>query len=275
MGNLVQVIKESYEYRELLFALVSRNIRVTYKQAAFGVMWVFFMPVMAIVSGIMFRIVMSLFSGRPLLLTDVISVMVKSVPWLLFSGIVGGASGSLVGSMGLITKIYFPRQVIPFSQILTSLFNFSISLTGLIATLTIISFFASDSAPPIVLSFQLFWIPVFLVILISMAAGIGLILSCANLFYRDVKYIVGVVLQFGIMFSLVYFTYAELGQWGWIFLFNPITPLLEGIRMVVVEGAIEPFMWPWIGYSVAAAVAGLAIGSLVFKRADGLFAEFV
>ena len=248
MRRLIQVIKETHEYRELLFALVSRNIRVTYKQAAFGVMWVFFMPVMAITSGVMFRVVMSLYSENPLLLSDVLAVMVKTVPWLIFSGIVGGSSGSLVSSMGLITKIYFPRQIVPFAQILTSLFNFSISLTGLILALAAISFFSSESVSPIILSFQLLWVPVFLLVLILMATGIGLILSCANLFYRDVKYIVGVIMQFGIMFSLVYFTYQELGEWGWFFLFNPVTPLLESIRMVVIEGAIDPVMWPWLGY---------------------------
>jgi len=275
MRQLIQIIKETYEYRELLLALVSRNIRVTYKQAAFGVMWVFFMPVMAIISGVMFRVVMSLFSDRPVLISDIIAVMVKTVPWILFSGIIGGSSGSLVGSMGLITKIYFPRQVIPFSQILTSLFNFSISLTGLILALTAVSLLTSESVSPVTLSFQLLWVPVFLVILISMAAGIGLILSCANLFYRDVKYIVGVIMQFGIMFSLVYFTYDELGQWGWVFLLNPVTPLLESLRMVVIDGAIDPFMFPWLTYSVVASVSALTIGSIVFKRADGSFAEFV
>lgn len=275
MRQLIQIIKETYAYRELLLALVSRNIRVTYKQAAFGVMWVFFMPVMAITSGVMFRAVMSLFSDRPLLLSDVLAVMVKTVPWLIFSSIVGGSSGSLVSSMGLITKIYFPRQIVPFSQILTSLFNFSISLTGLILALTAISFFSSESVSPVVLSFQLLWVPLFLLTLILMATGIGLILSCANLFYRDVKYIVGVIMQFGIMFSLVYFTYTELGQWGWYFLLNPVTPVLESIRMVVIEGAIDPFMWPWLAYSITAATVVLVAGSIVFKRAESSFAEFI
>lgn len=275
MRQLIRIIKETYAYRELLFALFSRDIRVTYKQAAFGVMWVFFMPVMAITSGVMFRAVMALFSGRPLLIADIIAVMVKSVPWVLFAGIIGGSSGSLVGSMGLITKIFFPRQVVPFSKILTSLFNFSISLTGLILVLTAISFFSSESVSPVVVSFQLLWVPVFLLILVSMAAGIGLILSCANLFYRDVRYIVGVIMQFGIMFSLVYFTYEELGQWGWVFLLNPVTPLLESIRTVVIEGSIDPFMWPWLAYSVTASIAGLTIGSSVFLRTEGLFAEYV
>lgn len=275
MRQLIQMIKETYAYRELLFAMVSRNIRVTYKQAAFGVMWVFFMPVMAITSGVMFRVVMALFSGQPLLVSDVIAVMVKTVPWLLFAGIVGGSSGCLIGNIGLITKIFFPRQIIPFSQILTKLFNFSISLGGLIVVLALISIFSSESESPVVLSLQLLWIPVALLILISMGTGIGLILGCANLFYRDVKYIVGVIMQFGIMFSLVYFTYEELGQWGWLFLFNPVTSLLESMRMVVVEGAIDPYMWPWLAYSVTTAIVVCAIGSVVFRRAEGSFADFV
>ncbi len=268
-------VKEILVYRELLLALTHRDIRVKYKQAAMGVLWVFFLPVLAITSGIIFRLVISILSDKPLELADMVAVMVKSIPWVLFSGIVGGSSSSLVGNMGLITKIYFPREVIPLSKLLTSLFDFSISITGLIVILTLISFFYTGPVAPVVISASLLWVPVLLAVMLLLAMSLGLALSCANLFFRDVKYIVGLVLQFGIMFSLVYFTYEELGQWGWLLLINPVAPLLEGIRTAVINGQVDPFLWPWIAYSVTVAVVMLFVASRSFERAEHLFAEYV
>lgn len=270
---ITQLAREVYDHRELLLALTYRDIRVKYKQAVMGMMWAFFMPVLAICSGIIFRLAMAFFSGREPEMTDMVAVMIKSVPWILFAGIVGGASNSLIANMALITKIYFPREVVPLSSLLSSLFDFLISLTGLIVLVGAICIFASTS--PIVLGWQLLWVPVLLGLLIFMAAGLGLMLSCANLFLRDVKYIVQVLLQFGIFFSLVYYTYTELGDWGWILLLNPVAPLLEAMRTVVIDGQLDPYLWPWVGYSTAVATVGFVGACVFFERAEYLFAEYV
>jgi len=272
---MIHMFKEVYAYRELLLALTYRDIRVKYKQAVMGILWAFFIPVLAICSGIIFRLAMAYFSGKTPQASDMIAVMVKSVPWLLFAGIVGSASNSLIGNMGLITKIYFPREVIPLSSLLSALFDFSISVTGLVLVLGAIIVFSSESASPIVFSTSLLWVPVLLGILLVMAAAAGLIFSCANLFFRDVKYIVQVLLQFGIMFSLVYFSYTELGQWGWVLLFNPVAPLLEGMRTTIIEGQMDPYLLPWLAYSGAVAASGFVVGCSVFERAEYLFAEYV
>jgi lipopolysaccharide transport system permease protein len=274
MRALIQLTKEIYAYRELLFALTYRDIRVKYKQAVMGVMWVFFMPVLAICSGLIFRLAMSLFSGRPLEVVDIVSVMVKSVPWLLFASIVGGASNSLLGNIGLITKIYFPREIVPLASVLTALFDFVVSVTGLILVLTLLVLFTDQASPPIALTLNLLWVPVLLGVLLLLATALGFLLSCANLFFRDVKYITQVMLQFGIMFSLVYFSYQELGRWGWVFLLNPVTPLLEAMRSVVIQGQMDPYLWPWLGYSTSLAVVGFLAASAVFERAEYLFAEY-
>lgn len=268
------MIKELYEYRDLLTALTYRDIRVKYKQAVMGIMWVFFMPILAISSGIVFRLAMAIFSGKSLELASVVGVMVKSVPWLLFAAIIGGASTSLIANIGLITKIYFPRQIVPVSGVLSALFDFSISVTGLILMVTGIALFAPAESPGVVISWNLLLLPVILFILLCLATGIGLFLAAANLFFRDVKYIVQVMLQFGLFFSLVFFTYTELGNYGWIFLLNPVAPLLESIRCIVVEGAIDPFLWPWLGYSTIAALLAILLGSIFFEKAEYLFAEY-
>jgi len=238
-----------------------------------GMMWVFFMPVLAICSGILFRLAMAYFKGEDPHLADIVAVMVKSVPWLLFASIIGGSSNSLIGNLGLITKIYFPRQVVPLSSLLSSLFDFVISLTGLIIVLTVIAI-TTGEASPIVFGFALLWVPLLLLLLILMAAAFGLLLSCANVFFRDVKYIVQVMLQFGIFFSLVYFSYTELGVWGRYLLLNPVAPILEAIRMAVVDGAIASDLLPWLAYSATVALVGSAVAIVVFEKAEGLFAEY-
>jgi ABC-type polysaccharide/polyol phosphate export permease len=271
---LTRMFQEVYAFRDLLFALAYRDIRVKYKQAVMGILWVFFMPLLAISSGIVFRIAMSVFSGQELQLASVVGVMVKSVPWLLFAGIIGSASNSLVGNMGLITKIYFPREIVPISGMISCLFDFAISVTGLAAILVGVAVFAPGQAPAVVASWNLLLLPVLVALLVLMGAGLGLFLAAANLFYRDVKYIVQVLLQFGIFFSLVYFTHHELGQYGWLFLLNPVAPILEAIRNIVVDGAIEPALHPWLGYSVICSLVWAMFGAWVFDKAEYLFAEY-
>jgi len=279
---LTRMFKEIYVYRDLLFALAYRDIRVKYKQAVMGVAWVFFMPMLAISSGIVFRVAMSIFSGKPLEVAAITGVMVKTIPWLLFASIVANASNSLIANMGLITKIYFPREVVPISGMLSSLFDFAISVTGLTFLLAGVALFApmfqgamaEGAAPPLVLSWNLLLVPLLIGLLIIMACGLGLFLAAANLFFRDVKYIVQVVLQFGIFFSLVYFTYGELGQYGWVLLLNPVSPILDSLRCVVIQGQMDPFLWPWLGYSVIASLLCAMIGCWVFDKAEYLFAEY-
>lgn len=274
------MIAEVHAYRELLFALTYRDITVKYKQAVMGVLWVFFLPVLAISSGIMFRLIVGVVSGRMPVMHDIIAVMVKTVPWLLFASIVGSAAGSLLGNVGLITKIYFPRQVVPLSNLLASLFDFSISLAGLVVLLLAVwivgqtGWVSMDPRPPVAFTPWLLLAPALLATLVLLAGSLGLILACANLFLRDVKYIVQVLLQFGIFFSLVYFKVSELGRWGVLMLVNPVAPLLEGLRMAVVEGAIDPSLWPWLAYSVAVALGLFYLSLYVFDRAEHLFAEY-
>lgn len=268
------MIKELYEYRDLLTALTYRDIRVKYKQAVMGIMWVFFMPLLAIGSGIVFRLAMAIFSGKDLELASVVGVMVKSVPWLLFAAIIGGASTSLISNIGLITKIYFPRQVVPVSGVLSALFDFAISFTGLTLMVIAIAIFAPAGSAGVVISWNLLLLPLILFIMLCLATGLGLFLAAANLFFRDVKYIVQVMLQFGLFFSLVFFTYKELGDYGWVFLLNPVASLLEAVRCVVVEGAIDPFLWPWLGYSTIVSLLAILLGSIFFEKAEYLFAEY-
>ena len=155
MTAIGQMFREVYAFRELLVALTYRDIRVKYKQAVMGMLWAFFMPVLAILSGIIFRMAMAFFSGKPLIVSDITAVIAKRVPWLLFASIVGSSSTSLISNMALITKIYFPREVVPLSSLLSSLFDFSIAVTGLIVALVLITMFAGSDPPPLIVSVHL------------------------------------------------------------------------------------------------------------------------
>ena len=272
MTAVAHMVREVYAYRELLLALAYRDIRVKYKQAAMGMLWAFFLPMLAIASGLMFRFAMAYFSNKPLAPADVAGVMVKSVPWMLFATIVGSASNSLVGNVSLITKIYFPREVVPLSALLGSLFDFLISLAGITLLLGVWGVVAGKA--PVALTPALLWAPLLLAVLVLMAGGLGLFLASANLFLRDVKYIVQVMLQFGIFFSLVFLKYSELGRWGKLLLLNPVAPLLEGMRTAVVDGRLDPTLWPYLGYSAAVAVVCLIAACAVFDRAESMFAEY-
>ena len=275
-----RLIAEAVRFRELLFALTYHDIRVKYKQAFLGVFWVFFMPIMAIASGVVFRLAIWFFrkqagSEEPFGMSQVVPVMVKSVPWLLFASIVGGCSGSLINSMGLITKIYFPRQVVPFSSMLSSMFDFSISVTGTCLLLVLAALFVPGGAEAFTVTAHYLWLPVLLLILVTLATGLGLIFSCANLFVRDVRYLVQMCLNYGVFFSLVFLHYEDFQGWGWIFFFNPVAPILESIRSIVCDGRIAREVLPWLGYSIAVALVVMMFASRFFKRSESLFAEFV
>lgn len=269
-----RLFSELFQYRELMFAMTSRDIRVKYKQAALGIAWVFLIPTLAICSGVMFRTVMALFSGKPLQLTDVVAVMIKSVPWLMFAAVLRNVSSSLTSNIGLMTQIYFPRQVAPASQALSALFDFVISVVGLSVILSLLAILAPSGGSMFALSWSLLWAPVFLMLLTLLAVGLGIFLASVNVFFRDVQYIVSLSLQYGIFFSLVYFTYTELGSWGWVLLVNPVSPLLEGLRTAMIDGQVDPFLWPWLAYGAVMSVMSLGLGLIVFERVEGLFADY-
>ena len=275
----LRMFQDVVAYRELVFALTCRDIRVKYKQAVMGVAWAFFLPLLAVLAGLVVRVAMAglrgeLEGGAALNTTELGSVMVRSVAWVLFASVIGGASMSLIGNISLVTKIYFPRQVLPLATLLSSLFDFAISSVGVVLAAAALSLWTAK--PVIVLSWNLLYVPLLILILIVMTVGLGLFLAAANLFFRDVKYIVEVLLRFGIFFSGVFIFVSDLpGMMGKLMLLNPVTPLMEALGAAVTGGPIAAEQWTWVGYSAAFAVGVLIIACAVFDRAESLFAEYV
>jgi ABC-type polysaccharide/polyol phosphate export permease len=187
---------------------------------------------------------------------------VKAIPWAFFVGSIRFSTYSLTGNMNLVTKIYFPREVFPISATFANLFDFTVASSLLIVVL----FFAR-----IGISIYVLWVPLLLVVLILITIGLSMILACANLFFRDVKYIVEVILTFGIFFTPVFYEASMFGRWESILLLNPVGAILEAINAVVVLHQ-APNLY-WVVYSAIWAVVGSLLSWTIFHKAEFAFAE--
>jgi lipopolysaccharide transport system permease protein len=282
LRELVEVVTDVWHSRELLQQLTLRDIRIRYKQAVMGFGWAIFMPLLVVGAGLLIRFSMAQVSGGTLQNHAVGGMAVKALAWSFFVGAIGFATPSLIGSQGLVTKVYFPREILPLSTIVAQAFD---SAIGAVALALLLPFLGAVLTP------QLLWLPLLVVLLVLFTSAAGLLLSCGNLFFRDVKYIVQVLLTFGIFFTPVLFEPAMLGPTGAkLVMLNPLAPLLEGFRLSVVQGhnLAEPLMqltksgaeavaWqPWyLLYSGAWAVLGLIGSALMFHRLEFVFAEYV
>ena len=261
MNNM---IKELWNYRQLLYVFVWRNIKIKYKQTIMGFLWAVFMPVVIVLSGIMVKKAMSVLSGKPLELSQIVSVSVKALPWAFFVSALKFSVASLVTNMSLVSKIYFPRAIFPLSYVFGSLFDFFISVVAF----SIVFTFAQ-----IGISFYILWLPVLILLLFLLTAGLAMILSCGNLFYRDVKYIVDVLLTFGIFFTPVFYEASMFSRLETLLLLNPVGSILENVNRVVVLH--QPPDLFWLSYAAAWAVFGFIGAWIIFHKAEPKFAECI
>lgn len=280
-GDLVEVVTDLWNFRELLVQITRRDIKIRYKQAVMGFAWALFMPILVVLAGLIIRWAIASVGGVALNRAAAGALMVKGLTWSFFVGTIGFATPSLSGNMALVTKIYFPREVLPMAALGAVGFD---SLIAGTAVLLAIPFFGA------LLTVQLLWVPVLLLLLLAITAAAALFLSCANLFFRDVKYIVQVLLTFGIFFTPVLYEPAVLGAEGMYAMLNPLAPILEGLRLSIFEGhsllqplvvsgrhGVEVVAWsPWyLAYAGVWALGGLSLAAVLFHRAEFAFAEFV
>lgn len=259
-GWAVELIRR----RDLLYTVTWREIKIKYKQSVMGFLWAILMPIVIVAAGLTVRVVFAKLSGNALKLDDIVLVTVKSVPWAFFVSSIRFASSSLIANANLVTKIYMPREIFPIASVLSQLLDFAVATAVLIVILVI----AGVPARP-----GLVWVPVLLVLLILMTTALGLFLSAAALFFRDVKYIVEVILTFAIFFTPVFYEVSLFGKWSGILLLNPVAPLLEGLGAAV---AGHPMPAPgWVAYSAGVAVVGCFASVAFFKKLEPFFAESV
>ena len=241
-----------------------RDIKVRYKQSVMGLLWAILMPIMIVSAGIVVRYAYALASGKALQTGDIASVAGKSLPWAFLVSSIRFSSTSLINNQNLVTKVYFPKEIFPVASVMASLFDFVIASGALVIFLLIIQ---------IGWSAQLVWIPVLLALMVVLAIGIGMVVSAASLFFRDVKYVVEVLLTFGIFFTPVLFDVRMLGAKGRWLLLNPIAPILEGLTACIVHH--QPPDLPWLMYSFTISLILVVGGYVFFKHLEPSFAESI
>lgn len=256
------MFKELFKYKDLLYMLTLRDIRIRYKQAAMGFLWAIFMPIVAISAGILIKKAMAVVSGQYVDTLSVISIAIKVLPWTFFISSIRFSVQSLVGNQSLVTKIYFPREVLPLASILACLFDFIIAAAMLTVLLTVFNFGVS---------IYLLWAPIILIFLLLFTAGVGLFLASANLFFRDVKYVVEILLMFGIFFTPVFYTAETFGNWKIILLLNPIGSILEAINHSIVLKEMPDLFW--LSYAGVCSILMFLLGNYIFNKYEHAFAE--
>jgi len=282
VADLRQIATELWQFRELLTQLAKRDIKIRYKQAIMGFAWALFMPILVVLAGMVVRVALSTVGGLPFDRAAAGGLALKGLFWSFFVGTIGFATPSLTANMSLVTKIYFPREVLPMASLVAQGFDSAIAGAAVLLALPFLGLAWSAS---------LLWVPVLVILMIALTAAAALFLSCANLFFRDVKYIVQVLLTFGIFFTPVLFEPAVMGAAGArLLMLNPLAPILEGLRLAVIEGhsLLAPLTtlgkhgelittWsPWyLAWSAVWGLAGLAVSAVIFHRAEFAFAEYV
>jgi ABC-type polysaccharide/polyol phosphate export permease len=242
--------------------LAWKDIRIRYKQSVMGFLWAVLMPLLIVAAGIIVKKGISIISGKPLEISDLASITVKALPWSFLIGAVRFSTNSLVSNANLVTKIYFPREVFPLAAVLANLFDFAIAS---IATIVILGFMGVG------ISVYILWVPLLLLFLILFTAGVGMLMSCANLFFRDVKYLVEVFLTFAIFFTPVFYEASMFGKWETLLLLNPVGAILECVNAVVVLH--QPPNYFWMLYAASWGIGLFLLSWNIFHRLEYSFAE--
>jgi len=254
---------ELWDYRELLYFLIWRDVKVRYKQTALGAAW-------AVIQPVFMMLVFSLFFGRlGKIPSDGIPYPVFTfcalLPWQLFAHAVGESSNSLVGNQNLITKVYFPRLVVPISAVLGGVVDFAIAFVLL---MVMMGYYG------IVPSLAIVTLPAFLLLAIMTALGVGLWLSALNVQYRDVRYTINFLIQFWLFATPVAYPSSLVPErWRALYGLNPMAGVVEGFRWALLGKTDPPGALLWVSIAV---VSLLLVGGLYYcRRMEQQFADVV
>jgi lipopolysaccharide transport system permease protein len=256
--------RELWRYRDLFLFLTWRDISVRYKQTVLGALWAIIQPFMAM-------IVFSVFFGRLGGLDKQtgsvpypIFVYAGLLPWTLFSQALGRSSESVVGSSNLITKVYFPRLVIPTAATGACLVDFAISFLVLIGMMVYYG---------IVPHAGVLMLPVFVVLVVVSALGVGTFVSALNVSYRDFRYVIPFMIQIWMFATPVIYPVTIVPErWRWVLSLNPMAGVIDGCRASILG---TPFDWPNIGLSALVAIVFFVFGLFYFRRVERRFADII
>ena len=254
-----------WRYRELFFILAWRDVAVRYKQTVVGFAWAFVRPFMTmVVFTVVFGHIARLSSGD----VTPYAVMVYGglLPWTLFSSVFGDASASVMTNSNLISKVYFPRMIIPLSTIIVALIDFAVSLTILVGLMIWYRFLPG---------WQIFLLPLFAALALLASIGPALWASAIVVKYRDFRFVVPFLLQFGLYASPVGFSSAIVPpEWRLLYSLNPMVGIIDGFRWCIVGGE-SPIYLPGFAVSLAVIVVLLWVGIACFRRIERGFADLI
>jgi lipopolysaccharide transport system permease protein len=254
--------KDIWRYRELFYILSWRDIKVRYKQTVVGAAWSVIRPLL---TTIVFYFVFSRVAKLPNPNTSVpyiLMIFTGMLPWQFFATALGEASSSLLGNSNLITKVYFPRMIIPASSVITSLVDFGISFCMLLLMMVFYKFI-----PP----WQAIFLPVFLLLAFVCAFGVGLYLTALNVKYRDFRYIIPFIIQFGLYITPVGFSSALINEkWRMLYSINPMVGVIDGFRFCLLGDKMN---WQSFCLSLLISTVFLYIGIWYFRRMEKTFAD--
>ncbi len=262
-GWLSLRLRELWDYRELLFFLIWRDLKVRYKQTILGVLWAILQPVLTMVvfSVIFGRLAKMPSDGIPYPLFSFAALL----PWQLFSRGLGDASSSLVGSQGMITKVYFPRLFLPLASVMSGLVDFSIAFVVFFGLMLFYHY-------PITLSVLM--LPIFLLLSIMTALAAGLWLSALNVKYRDVKYVTPFLIQFWLYATPIAYSSSIIPEkYRLIYGLNPLAGVVNGFRWALLgqQMTLDPLVY----VSIAMVVVLFLTGLIYFQRMEQTFADVV
>jgi lipopolysaccharide transport system permease protein len=255
-------IQELWRFRELFYFLAWRDVKIRYKQTVLGVAWAVLQPLLTM------AIFLVLFGKIANIPTDGIPPALfyyaGLVPWMYFSTALGMAANSLVSNSNLLTKVYFPRSVLPAGSVLGGLVDFAIG--GLLLG----GFLVYYQVP---LRWNLLLWPLLTLLLVMITYGLGLFLSALTVKYRDVKYIVPFVVQLGLFVTpVIYPVSAMPARYRHLLALNPLTGIIDGYRIALADRTPD---WATLGISVFTSILVLAIGALYFSKVEKSFADLV
>jgi lipopolysaccharide transport system permease protein len=256
--------KDLWRYRELFWFLSWRDILVRYKQTAIGITWSVIRPFLTM---IVFTVVFGKLAKLPSEgVPYPIMVFAAMLPWQFFSNSLSECSNSLISNANLLTKVYFPRLVVPASAVIVSLVDFFISL-AILALLMIWYGFLPD--------WRIVTLPLFLALAFAASFGFGLWFAALNVKYRDFRYVVPFIVQFGLYVSPVGFSSAVVPEeWRLLYALNPMVGVIDGFRWAILGGKASLY-WPGFWLSAALTALVLLLGIRYFRGTERAFADVI
>jgi lipopolysaccharide transport system permease protein len=259
--NLIN-LKDIWAYRELLFFLTWRDVKVRYKQTLLGAAWAILQPLfMMIIFSIMFGRLGGVNTGG---VPYPIFVLAALVPWTFFSNTITASGNSLVGSSHLITKVYFPRLIVPAAAMMAGLVDFMIAFMLLVIMMIYYR---------VPLTMQVLFLPVLVLLTALFGLGVGTWMSALNVKYRDVRFALPFLIQLWLFVSSVIIPSSSLPQkLRWALLLNPMSAIIEGYRSALFG---LPFDWPALGVATAFTIGMLFYSVYSFGKAERSFADII